>query len=69
MKDVARFISQFDNTDVTLHAHTALTFKIWPDQLEKTVFTIENKLSIGMKEKRRKYFKDNQIIYENAYKS
>ena len=60
---VTGYLNQADSSDEKLDTNNDLKNLIWPNYLEKPVTTIENKMSIGMIEKRHKYFKDAEKTY------
>ena len=57
IRSVTRFLSTCGPEDEKFDVDSTLKREIFDDQLEKVIFTIENKLSIGIIEKRQKYFK------------
>jgi hypothetical protein len=52
IRAVTRFLSTCGPEDGKFDVDSTLKQQIYPDQLEKVVFTIENKLSLGIIEKR-----------------
>ena len=60
---VTGYLNQADSSDEKLDTNNDLKNHIQPYYLEKPVTTIENKMSIGMIEKRHKYFKDAEKTY------
>ena len=64
VKAVTRFLSTCSPEDANFDTNSALKQLISQDKLEKIIFTIENKFSIGILEKRHKFFKDQGIMYK-----
>ena len=58
LMSVYRYVSQYSNSDQVLNTHHPLKVKISQSELRHTVKKLEDKLSIGLIEKREDYLKD-----------